>query len=185
VNEVSNLIKSLDSSTSSGFSKIRVTILQKAVSSLAEPLTKLFNKCIDANKYPTNWKTAIVTPVFKKGDSSDLNNYRDILILPPLNKVFSSQHGFRSQHSCESALHEIISACFENRDNKLITLLCFIDFKKAFDMVDPNLLLIKLLNYGCSNSNDYFKNRKIQTKVGSRCTTRLNIRSATIYNFHQ
>ena len=60
--------------------------MQKAVSSLAEPLTKLFNKCIDANKYPTNWKTAIVTPVFKKGDSSDLNNYRDILI--PLNKVF-------------------------------------------------------------------------------------------------
>ncbi len=65
----------------------------------------------------------------------------------------------------------IISACFENRDNKLITLLCFIDFKKAFDMVDPKLLLIKLLNYGFSNSaakllTDYFKNRKIQTKVG-------------------
>ncbi len=84
---------------------------------------------------------------------------------------FSGQHGFRSQHSCESALHEIISACFENRDNKLITLLCFIDFKKAFDMVDPNLLLIKLLNYGFSNSaakllTDYFKNKKIQTTVG-------------------
>ncbi len=84
---------------------------------------------------------------------------------------FSGQHGFRSQHSCESALHEIIWACFENRDNKLITLLCFIDFKKAFDMVDPNLLLIKLFNYGFSNSaakllTDYLKNRKIQTKVG-------------------
>ena len=96
--------------------------MQKAVSSLAEPLTKLFNKCIDANKYPKNWKTAIVTRVFKKGDSSDLNNYRGISILPPLNKVFekilaaqirnyfesnnlffSGQHVFRSQHSCESA----------------------------------------------------------------------------------
>ena len=38
-------------------------------------------------------------------------------------------------------------------------------------MVDSNLLLIKLLNYGFSNSAaklliDYFKNRKIQTKVG-------------------
>jgi hypothetical protein len=38
-------------------------------------------------------------------------------------------------------------------------------------MVDPNLLLIKLLNYGFSNSaakllTDYLKNRKIQTKVG-------------------
>ena len=38
---------------------------------------------------PDEWKTAIVTPLFKnKGDSNDLNNYRGISILPPLCKVF-------------------------------------------------------------------------------------------------
>ena len=60
-------------------------------------------------------------------------------------------------------LHSIINVA-------LINLLVFTDFKKAFDMVDPKLLLIKLLNYGfCNNAakllSDYFSNRKMQTRL--------------------
>jgi hypothetical protein len=118
-----------------------------------------------------------------------LNNYRGISILPLLNKVFekilasqiknyfeinklfyAGQHGFSCNHSCETALHEIITTCQNNRDKALINLLVFIDFKKPFDMVDPKLLLIKLLNYGFSNNaakplSDYFSNRKMQTRL--------------------
>ena len=57
------------------------------------------------------------------------------------NLLFAGQHGFRSAHSCETAIHEIISSCLKNLDNKLINLLLFIDFKKAFDMIDQVLLL--------------------------------------------
>ena len=64
---------------------------------------------------------------------------------------FVGQHGFRANHSCETALHEVITNCLNNLDKKLINLLLFIDFKKAFDMVDSSLLIIKLLNYGFSN----------------------------------
>jgi hypothetical protein len=58
-----------------------------------------------------------------------------------------------------------------NIDKKKINLLLFIDFKKAFDMVDPKLLLYKLLNYGFSNDaikllEDYFLNRQQFTKLG-------------------
>ncbi len=53
-----------------------------------------------------------------------------------LNKLFfSGQHGFRAVHSCKSALQEVISHCSKNLDKRLINLLFFIDFKKAFDMV--------------------------------------------------
>jgi hypothetical protein len=187
--EVFKFINDLNSDSSSGHSRISVKILKAAANSIIRPLTKLINKCIDSNKYPANWKIAIVTPLFKKGDTSDLNNYRGISILPPLNKVFEKilasqiksyfesnklfydgQHGFRCNHSCETALHEIITACQNNRDKALINLLVFIDFKKAFDMVDPKLLLIKLLNYGFGNNaakllSDYFSNRKMQTRL--------------------
>jgi hypothetical protein len=68
------------------------------------------------------------------------------------NNLFSEhQHGFRTAHSCETTLHEIISDCLGNLDKKLLNALLFIDFKKAFDMVDRDLLIYKLLNYGFDN----------------------------------
>ena len=78
--------------------------------------------------------------------------------------------GFRNSHSCESAIHEIVSDCLKNMDLKLINLLLFIDFKKAFDMIDQDLLLYKLANYGLSNNAlslmiNYFSNRSQMTKI--------------------
>ena len=93
-------------------------------------------------------------PLFKhKGEKTDPNNYRGISIIAPLAKVFEkilaaqihlklnnvlfdAQHGFREDHSCESALHELISDLNSSKDKKLTSLLLFIDFKKAFDLVD-------------------------------------------------
>ena len=56
-------------------------------------------------------------------------------------------------------------------DKKLINLLLFIDFKKAFDLVNPNLLFTKLLNYGLQNSaiklmSNYFDKRMQAVKIG-------------------
>jgi hypothetical protein len=77
---------------------------------------------------PLDWKTAIATPLFKNGALDDLNNYRSISVLPPVSKIFeklittriityfnmnklfyNGQYGFRELHSCESALHSLIS----------------------------------------------------------------------------
>ncbi|CAF1084798.1 unnamed protein product [Brachionus calyciflorus] len=139
---------------------------------------------------PIEWKTAVVKPLFKKkGSNDDLNNYRAISILPPIAKLFeklihkqildnlnkskiilSYQHGFRANHSCESALHEIISEINKIRSKGLIGLLLFIDFKKAFDIVDSRLLLLKLKKYGFSNTailliKSYFENRFQYVKI--------------------
>ena len=67
------------------------------------------------------------------------------------------QHGFRDSHSCESALHELITDL--NKANRLVSLLLFIDFRKVFDLVDSNLLIRKLQHLGFStDSTNLIKN---------------------------
>ena len=92
----------------------------------------------------------------------------------------TGQHSFRKNHSCETALHELISDLNLSKDKKLISLLLFIDFRAAFDCVDTDLLLTKLFHYGFSTSAlrlvaDYFHNRTQITKIGKESSKSLSI----------
>ena len=144
----------------------------------------MINNCIITKTIPDEWKSAVVTPLYKsKGEKSDVNNYRGISIISPIAKIFEKvlatqiidyltkydilcddQHGFRNSHSCETVLHELLTDLNDARNNKLVSLLLFIDFRKAFDLVDSNLLLRKLHHYGfdthaCDLIRNYFLNR--------------------------
>jgi hypothetical protein len=83
-----------------------------------------------------------------------------------INGLFhKSQHGFRAGYSCETAMHELISSFKLNQQKQSNNLAMFVDFKKAFDFVNSDLLLVKLKYYGfCSSSlkliNNYFRDRK-------------------------
>jgi hypothetical protein len=114
---------------------------------LSEPLTKLFNYCLEANEIPSESKFAIVNPLFKSKDQlDDMNNYPSISLLPPIAKIFEkliqqqvlkyftentlfhkSQHGFRAGFSCESALHELISLFKTNIEKKWLNVAIFIN----------------------------------------------------------
>ena len=143
-----------------GVSEIPTSIIKANQKTVLPFLVNIFNDCFQKCKFINEWKSAIVTPLHNKVDIIDMNNYRGISILPPVSKLFErilaeqikhyflsnnllteEQHGFRTAHSCETALHELISHCLKNLDKKLINILLFIDFKKAFDMVDQDLLL--------------------------------------------
>jgi hypothetical protein len=83
------------------------------------------------------------------------NNISDVnldIILNRNKTLFSGQHGFGNGHSCETALHELISYLNRNRNSRAISLLLFIDFRKAFDLVYSKKLLRKLFHYGFDNS---------------------------------
>jgi hypothetical protein len=56
------------------------------------------------------------------------------------NGLFSdAQHGFRIKRSCEIALQSILEKWKHSIEKKETILALFIDFKKAFDLIDPHI----------------------------------------------
>ena len=56
--------------------------LVDGATSLSIPQQKIINKSISTGTFPSKWKEATVTPVLKKGDKMELNNYRPVSCLP-------------------------------------------------------------------------------------------------------
>ena len=180
----------LSSSSSPGHVGIHTKVL-KAMPEIFSPILKqLFNCCLESRKIPDEWKKAVVTPLYKnKGDKADINNYRAISVLSPIAKMFEKllavqitnyfetnniffggQHGFRSGYSCQTALHEFISHLNKAIDLRLLSLSLFIDFRKAFDLIDFLLLALKLFHYGFDNNSlglitNFFDNRSQIVKI--------------------
>ena len=109
---------------------------------------------------PDILKVSQVTPIYKSGDITDSGNYRPLSILSPFTKVLERiiynqlqsfldkynilceyQFGFRKGHSTEQAILEITDKLKWAIDNKQITCGIFLDFSKAFDTVNHNILL--------------------------------------------
>ena len=86
--EVVEQINALDAKKSTGHDEIPAKIIKWAPQLFAPILKSLYNKCIDMGYYPSNMKIAKVTPIHKKGDKNDLNNYRPISVLTQFNQIF-------------------------------------------------------------------------------------------------
>ena len=82
---------------------------------------------------------------------------------------YKSQYGFRKDHSCSDAIMELTSEILKNKEHSIHTASVFIDLSKAFDTLDPNILLLKMNRYGIRGitSNlfeSYLKNRKLRVR---------------------
>ena len=90
INEVKKCIKGLNRGKAAGFDAVTAEHLQNAGESLVVILTHIFNRIIDLEFIPKNFRIGTQIPLYKGKNtcSLDPNNYRGITLLTSLNKVF-------------------------------------------------------------------------------------------------
>ncbi|MCG8431179.1 MAG: hypothetical protein MJA29_08390, partial [Candidatus Omnitrophica bacterium] len=158
-------LKKLPSKSSSGPDHIPSIFLKNTAQAIDKPLTVIFNKSFQTGIVPSDWLDAKVVPIFKKGEISDVKNYRPISLTSVASKVFEriikdqmlkfllenkKQHGFISKRSTLTKVINSLSKWF-NAINENQSVHCIlIDFAKAFDTVSHSKLLLKLPKNGIS-----------------------------------
>ena len=126
----------------------------------------LFNGVFSV-RYPVQWSTAKLLTIFKKGDKLDTSNYRGISIQVALATLYEAvlnrrfclwfkpdleQAGGQEGRGCPEqliTLRLLIDYARKTKENLYIT---FIDYVKAYDQVDRNVLLKLLASKGCGNT---------------------------------
>ena len=87
-NDISSIIKNLDSNKAHGCDNISIKMIQICGESIALPLKLLFETALKEKKFPDIWKLANMVPVHKKEEKTLLQNYCPISLSPIFSKIF-------------------------------------------------------------------------------------------------
>ena len=163
--EVRHAIRKLKCGKAPGLDEISAEFLKSAEGIVVPFLKKLFNALFENGLFPEEWCRSVIIPLFKKGDINNPENYRGISLLSIVSKVFTSilnrrlyswaenehkiceeQAGFRKQYSTIDHIYTLVSmirkCLYGHRKSKLYVV--FVDYLKAFDLVDRESLWLVL-----------------------------------------
>ena len=162
INELKDAFSFLETNKSPGADEINFNVIKHCFGELYGLLKYLFDLSLQSGVFPDLMKIAIVSPVFKTGDTADISNYRPISVLPCFSKILErvmynrlykyltdqkilhpQQFGFRKGHSPEHAIAQLVDQMYESFENGNYIVGIFIDLSKAFDTVDHTIVLKK------------------------------------------
>jgi hypothetical protein len=88
VEKIASKIKKLRPSSAPGPDKIGPGLLQQLQTEVTPILASIFKKSLETGIIPDDWRTANVTPIFKKGAKGDPGNYRSVSLTAVCCKLF-------------------------------------------------------------------------------------------------
>ncbi|KAJ3665857.1 hypothetical protein Zmor_001324 [Zophobas morio] len=183
-------LKKLKCTKSPGPDEINASLLLNCADSLAQPLSRLMEQSFSQGTLPSDWRIAIVRPIFKKGDKFCSTNYRPVSLTSLVVKIMESiiyesilkfvtehqlvpmeQHGFLPGKSIISNLLCCLSDWTKELDLGNSVDVIYLDFSKAFDRVPKRHLLFKLQHLGIRGNlyqwiDAFLSERTFRVRVG-------------------
>ena len=179
-----------------GPDRIQAKDLVVAGNSAIDGLNTIFSKSLKNSRFPSKWKLARVTTIFKKGNQLDPANYRPLSMLSLPGKLLESQFcrvldkhflihnlysnnqwGFWKGRSTKTPLISMTERWRDALDDNKTVGAIFIDFRKAFDTILHELLPLKLQAVGIMGDSynwilDYLKDRSQFTTVNGSSSSK-------------
>ena len=193
--DIKAAIDELRATAASGPDGFPSILLKQCKQELAVPLSILWNKSMETSYIPSSLKLNLITPNHKGGSKSIAANYRPVALTSHLIKIYEkvlrkkiaaflasndlfnkNQHGFRSGRSCLTQLiahHDHILSLLEEGLNVDVV---YLNFAKAFDKVDHNLVLKKAQAMGIDGQllswlQEFLQNRTQSVVVNGKVST--------------
>ena len=162
--EILHVLSKSSNGKAPGPDQITYEHVKMALPFLLPVLTWLFNVCLSNMSLPESWRLCLLKTLYKnKGDRDNPNNYRGIALLNTLFKTLTGvinrrlrtvfhllppeQFGFQPGKDTKQPIENLLKAIKSSLNNGSRNLyVLFVDFHKAFDLVDRHRLLLKLKN---------------------------------------
>ncbi len=176
-------------------------ILRDLAGIISAPICAIFNQSIREGTIPTEWKRANVTPLPKVHPPKTIqSDIRPISLTSTLSKYLESfisnwilQHlndnldphqygalkGLSTTHALVDLLHHVHEIIHKNNTVRI----CFIDYSKAFDLIDHTILIRKFTDLGVHKVittwlSNYLSNREQRVKIGKDMSSWLQLNGA-------
>ena len=165
-NEISKIIGPLKDSVS-GWDDLKSSMIKHVKDCITVLLVHICNRSFVTSIFPSELKIANVVPIYKSGDEMVFSNYRPVSVLPVFLKLlegfvynrfishindnkllYEYQFGFQKGKSTHLAIMMLVDKITEALDQGDSVVRVFLEFSKAFDTVDHNVLLQKIDKYG-------------------------------------
>ena len=193
INEVEHEISRLNKNKTTSYDDIPAKVLCSSSDIVSPIISKIYDNIKTNCVFPDPLKMGNVTPVYKKGERTNMENYRPISNLPTASKIYEREmyrqiytyideylspylSGFRKGYSTQHCLAVMIETWKKAVDRKEYAGGILTDLSKAFDCLNHDLLIAKLSAYGFDINSlkliySYISERKQRTRINNQFST--------------